>query len=112
MVHARTAAYYVTDLGSECVLNLFNIQDDDIILLDRLLEYRNDATCYIGDIVYEDLPTTLSKLIYIYLECMTLGIYSKYTSDNPISMPDDLLGMCYELYVADSIFRYISDLGS
>ena len=71
MVYPISARYYLSDSDDPtiCNLNIFNLQPDDLMMLDKLLEYRLDATsASIIGIDYDTLTTNLSKLIYIFLD--------------------------------------------
>ncbi len=105
---------YVCDSDSTavCFLNIFNLQDDDLMMLDKLLQYRIDSTSVnIVSIDYNNLSTTLSKLIYVYLAFKILHDYSYFDTSDPISEEDLILENFYESYLTDIIFMYISNLG-
>jgi len=113
MVYPSSAKYYVCDNDSTaiCSINIFNLRNDDIRLLDRLLSYRLDTTgTTIIDINYNSLSTNLSKLIYCYLDLKINKNYSRFDSTTPISSSTSLLENCYEMYVAESVFDYLKYL--
>jgi hypothetical protein len=116
MVYPTSSSYYVCDSDSTaiCNLNIFNLQDDDITLLDKLLEYRIDSTSAdITTIVYDNLTTHLSQLIYIYLNFKINTDYTLFTSlTTPISSSTEVLENFYESFIIDKIFIYLSSLGS
>ena len=101
---------YPTDSTSVFTLNFFDLKFDDFRLLNELLIYRTDSTAAsIADIVYSDLTTNLSKLIYIYLDLKLNENYFLYDDLTLISSSDNPLESTYECYVADEIFKFISN---
>jgi hypothetical protein len=109
--------------------NLFNLQTDDLTLLDSLLEYRQDTTGLVvidttsittttldtsGSIAIlttslVSLSTELSQLIFVYLDLVINKSISNYNSNVPIST-DYSLQTVYELFVVDKYFEYLSCL--
>ena len=75
---------------------------------DRL--YRGGSTPALNDVVYADLPTSLSKLIYIYLDLKINGNFDLLNIEVPIAAEDDLLGTLFEVYVVNESHRYIRNL--
>lgn len=111
MVYPCTSKYYVSD--SESDENIFNLQSDDITMLDKLLQYRIDSTsATITDIVYDDLETNLSKLIYMYLDFKINLNYTTFETSTPISTEDEPLENFFESFISDTIFIYLSSLGA
>lgn len=89
--------------------NLFLLQADDLTMLNALLSYRVDATSVTifdstSGIVYEDLSTPLSKLIYLYLDLKVNDNFSRYDNTTLVSQ-GTLLTTFYELYVLDQYFN-------
>ena len=98
------SSYYVSDSTGT---NLFKLEDDDINLLDKLLTYRLDSTnADISDIEFSSLKTNLSKLIFLFLDLQINGNYENYNTEELISQ--NLLEYCYECYVLDKMFNFIS----
>lgn len=111
MVYPNSSRYYVCD--STATINVFNLQDDDITMLDKLLQYRIDTTsCNIAEIVYDDLTTTLSKLIYIYLNFKINLDFEIFNTNTPLSTDNEVLETFYEAFISDTIFIYLSSLGT
>jgi len=113
MIYPSTSKYYVCDSDDLeiCNINLFNLQNDDKIMMDKLLQYRIDTTSITSiEINYDDLSTRLSKLIYIYLNFKINNNYSLFDK-NPISNEEEILENFYEALILDTIFNYISNLG-
>lgn len=102
------------DSTSVCNINIFNLQPDDLTMLDLLLTYRTDSTAFINisSIVYSNLNTVLSKLIHIYLNFKINNNYSDFDNAIPLSSSIQVLENFYESYLVDTIFKYISSLGS
>jgi len=92
--------------------NIFDLQNDDLDMLDLLLQYRLDSTSVnIVTIIYDDLSTVLSRLIYIYLRFKITRDYSLLDTEDPIARSDSVLENFYESYLVDLVFIYISSLG-
>lgn len=109
--------------------NVFDLQEDDITLLDSLLMFRNgyndstsflfmdststfvayDATSetYVLATNYNILSTELSKMIYLYLRLQILGDFSFYDNNFKIST-GGLLQCCYEAYLLDAYFNFMT----
>lgn len=92
--------------------NVFNLKNDDILMLDKLLDYRLSDSTSIYDIdidstaVYE---TTLSTLIHNYLDLKINQNFDNFDDTEIIS--DDLLTCLFEVYVIEHMFKYVSSLG-
>jgi hypothetical protein len=114
MVYPITGKYYqISDSTSVVLYNIFNLQPDDFTLLDKLLEYRLDSTSVItiSDITYDDLTTVLSQLIYLYLDLKINENYTNFDNVTPLSGSTTLLDNCYEMYVCEELFNFISSKG-
>jgi hypothetical protein len=116
MVYPDTSKYYVCDSDSTavCSINVFNLQPDDLTMLDLLLRYRTDSTSVIDITVYNPaaLSTHLSQLIYIYLNFKINKDYSDFDNVNVISSDNEVLENFYESFLVDTIFIGISALGT
>jgi hypothetical protein len=104
--------------------NVFNLQQDDLVLLDALLAFRLDSTSVTivensqpaffdstSNILYVDfslLSTPLSKLIFLYLD---LKINENFTRYNNLLLVSSggLLESCFEAYVIDEYFKFITN---
>ena len=132
MVKPSSAIYYVCDSDdtSICDINLYNLVSNDLLMLDNLLLYRqgNDSTSIIENIIFENLESNLSKMIYIYLNFKINNNYLNYDlesyneeneiviNENNISITllsnnTNILEMCYELYLIEQLFEGISAQG-
>ena len=114
--------------------NIFLLQNDDIDMLDVLLHYRHDSTSVtiIGhdstsdstsfiiitdataetSIIYgnvDGLNTTLSKLIYLYLDLHINENYLIYYNLSNIISDGTMLSIYFELKLIDDYFNFISD---
>jgi len=112
--------------------NFFQLQHDDFVLLDALNIYRCDSTSvqilqqvsnqppnlfqlpgskdWILTVDFSNLVTSLSKLIFIYLNLKINLDYSFYTwEDGPIGTY--LFEYLYEIYVIDNVFQYMVEIG-
>lgn len=135
MIYANSAQYYriydgTSPVDATSITNLFVLQQDDFTLLDGLLAYRMDSTgtslidstsitsvttTPTGTIIrvyYDGLSTNLSKLIYHYLNLKINGQYAAYDTTTLIAGSDELLESCYEAYVIEQMFQFMSDRGT
>lgn len=119
--------------GEEGATNFFNLQRDDLMMLDALLAYRHDSTSVVmidttsvidstADFVVTDattgityvyatldsLDTALSKEIYLYLQFQIYGNWELYDTDSIIS-DCSLLATCFELKLIDDYFQYMQN---
>jgi hypothetical protein len=107
-VYPTSGQYYMCS-DSTAAINLFLLQPDDFLLLDRLSHFRRHPEhSSVSDIEYGDLTTNLSKLIYIYLVLKIQHDYHLYNNTTLISDPVFSLECCYEAYVAENVFDYVS----
>jgi hypothetical protein len=116
MIYPDSSKYYVcdSDSSSVCSINVFNLQPDDLTMLDLLLRYRTDSTSIIDINVYNPvaLSTHLSQLIYIYLNFKINNDYSNFDNVSVISSNNEVLENFYESFLIDIIFISISSLGT
>jgi len=84
-------------------INLWNITNDDLVLLDLLKQFYNNNTIALPD--YNSLTTVLSKLIYIFLNYCING---DVNIDNVTEiMPHTLLELAYQVKVCHHIYESI-----
>jgi len=108
MIYPVSGKYYQS-VESDGI-NLFNLESDDILLLNKLLEYRLDSTSInIIDIDYSSLSTNLSKLIFLYLDLKINNNYEIFDDVTPIASSINLLENCFEMYICENLFLYISE---
>lgn len=113
--------------------NIFNLQSDDFSMLNVLLQYRHDSTSVtiIGidstsdstafiivtdstsetSVIYgnvDGLNTTLSKLIYLYLDLHINKNYLSYYNIPNIISDGTMLSTYFELKLIDDYFTYMS----
>lgn len=111
MLYPSTAQFYLADSSGNT--NLFNLVNDDFHLLSALLEYRTQGTHFQFDqYIFNDLTTSLSKLIYIFLDLKVNNVVTYYNNDMILSDENDVLGNCYEFYIEELIFDYFSNIMS
>jgi hypothetical protein len=121
MIYPRSAKYLtLSDTGQ----NVFDLQADDLTLLNTLLSYRQDSTgvvivdstaTYFVDstsvstlyATYSNLKTELSKLIYLYLDLKINNNYANYDNLTPVSTTG-LLETLYELVLIDEFFKFMT----
>jgi hypothetical protein len=112
-VRYEQAYFFICDSDDPtvCNVNVFDIQQDDIDMLDLLLQYRIDSSSVsLISIVYDDLSTNLSKLIYHYLNFKINNEYALFDTTTPIASSDSVLENFYESFIVDIIFVSISGI--
>lgn len=102
--------YISSDSTSD--MNIFSLASDDITMLDKLLEYRTTSTTNISNIVYDNLTTNLSKLIYIYVDLVVNGAYSRLNDASILSDNDNLLDSLFEIYVINEAHKIMKTWSS
>jgi len=115
MVYPSNSKFYICDSDSTsvCSVNIFGLEQDDFDMLDKLLQYRIDTTsCDITTIIYTNLTTNLSKLIYIYLKFKLTSEYTLFDNTTPLSDDNNVLENFYESFIVDTIFTYLSSFGT
>lgn len=119
-----SSKYLVVDSSGT---NIFNLQNEDLIMLDALNIYRNDATSLVmidttglslvtdttsGISIlfttYNSLTSKLAKLIYLYLDLLIRGNYENYNNLDIITC-GTLLETCFELFVLDAYFNFATN---
>ncbi len=120
MIYPSSAKYLAID--DDEGTNVFGLQSDDFVLLDALLAFRGDSTGVVivssvttsfdstANILYatySNLSTTLSKLIFLYLD---LEIYNNYLNYDNLTLVSSglVLESLYEVYVIDKYFDYMT----
>lgn len=123
-IYPASAKYLVlSDTGT----NSFELKAHDFILLDALLAYRQDSTSltivdstsvelisdataniYILHANYTNLNTTLSKLIFLYLDLKIYGNYENYNNLTLVSS-GTLLETCFEFLLIDEYFKFMTE---
>lgn len=119
-IYPGSSVYLIMDSTGS---NIFNLQPDDFTLLDSLLAFRNDSTSLtiidsttvtvfdstssILSTSFDILTTELSKMIYLYLRLEIYELYAEYDNLQIIST-DGLLETCYETYLIEQFFVFIT----
>jgi hypothetical protein len=115
-LYSQSAKYYVlNDINNldSTSTNIFQLKQDDIKMLDKLLEYRLDGTSVtLVDIDSTALSTNLSILIYRYLDLRINNNYQLYNNTTLIANLSIILEVSYEAYLIEKMFLYISDKGT
>lgn len=122
LIYPTSAKFY--KISDEDGTNIFNLQHDDLILLNALLQYRIDSTSvtiidsiiidFVGNVLYATysaLSTNLSKLIFLYLDLKINNNYSNYDDTDLVSSSTSVLENQYEAYVLDEFYKYITPKG-
>lgn len=101
--NSTITVYLSTDSTEE--ENIFSLSEDDHTLLSKLLDYRIGRTVSLTEIEYSSLATTLSKLIYTYLDLIINQNYSIFNSNIVISDSSNSLETLFELYVVNETHK-------
>jgi len=120
MIYPTCSRYLVIDESEGT--NVFNLQQDDLTLLDALLQFRTDSTSVtiidsaitlldsttnILYATYGNLSTYLSKLIFLYLDLEINSNFSNYDNTSLVSNGDPLTTL-YEFYLIDKYFEFMT----
>jgi len=135
MIYPTSAKYYVCDDDSTavCNVNAFALTKNDLTVLDALLINRTqdssalvllDTTAVVDPILIDSTSSepskltvnyknlsSLSKLVYVYLEYSIYQTFDHFNNEEIISSKTSSLESCYEGYVLEKIFKYVSDRG-
>lgn len=114
LIRPTSAQYFVAcDSTALEGFNLYNLHDDDLTMLDTLLYYRlyPESATLVG-IDYEDLGSNISKMIYMYLDLRINDNFSLFDHSEMMSSTTDLLEICYESYLIEQVFSFISQQGT
>ena len=123
LIYPTSAKLY--DISDSTGVNVFNLQDDDLTVLNALLQYRVDSTSvtiidstsntFISNVLYatySSLSTNLSKLIFLYLDLKIYGRYTNYDNTTLISSSNSVLESQYEAYIIDQFYKHITIRGT
>ena len=108
-VYPSSGKCYLSDRDPpEADINLFNLQSDDLLMLDKLLEYRtaDSTSTVVLTMDYDLLATTLSKMIFLYLDLKINGSYERYNDEALISSESSVLECFYEVYLVENMFNF------
>ena len=103
---------YITSLDTTTGNNIFNIVNEDVILLDKLLEYRTNIITppTLTGIDYNTLTSKLAKLIFIYLNLVLNDNFSLLNNITAITVnTDSVLLKLFELYVLNESEKIMSN---
>jgi len=114
--------------------NVFNLIDEDFLLLNALNVYRCDTTAviiyeqellssnslvllpdehkWLLSVAFNSLISPLAKLIFIYLNVVINNDYLFYQWNGTNYLSENLLEHLYEIYVIDNIFQNMIKAGS
>ncbi len=113
LVHYRSDLQVYTSVEegvepSNQAQNVLEINEEEIQLLNILFDYRttsSDSTSGLDLIIFDDLDSGLSKLIYIYLQFVLYGDFSLYNNVDTYADSNRLIELIFEKYVIDTYFR-------
>lgn len=121
LIYPAAAKYFISKSTGT---NIFNLQNEDLTLLDALLQYRIDSTSvsiidstavsFISNILYatySNISSTLAKLIFLYLDLKIYGRTSNYDNQITIASSTNILECMYETFVLDEMFKISSVRG-
>jgi len=122
LIYPTSAKYFKIDESG--TNNIFNLQNEDLTLLNALLQYRIDSTSvtiidstsvnFIDNILYtsySNISSTLAKLIFLYLDLKIYGRITNYNNQITIASSTNILENIYESYILDEIFKVTSIRG-
>ena len=105
--------------------NIFSLGSSEIIMIQTLFQYRQDSTsvtlidstgvAHFNPVTktlyadYDALPSCLCKLIYLYLDLKIHGHIDKYNNTDIVAQT--MLTTCYEAYVLENYFNFVSARG-
>ena len=94
--------------------NFFDITPEEENMLDLLLTYRiqsdsTDATTELNVIAWDNLDSSLSKMIYCYLQMVVNNNLTYYNINENLADESRLLELVYEKYLIDSYFQYMEN---
>ena len=116
LIYPNSAQYYMLspdDQTSSTNINIFNLKNDDFLLLNKLLEYRLDSTSVtITDIDSTSLTTNLSIMIYKYLDLKLNNRYQSYNNTVLISDSTKPLEVLYESHLIENFFVFMTNKGT
>jgi len=95
----------IFNYGDATSYNIFSITVGEKQMLDLLLDFKAGRPVDISNISYNMLASSLSKLIYIYLDLELNNNYERYNTDTPINTANRLLAWAYEKWFLDHYYR-------
>ena len=125
LIYPAAAQYFQITANDSTGENIFNLQDDDLTMMDALLQYRIDSTSvtvidstsntFISTVLsanYSSLSTNLSRLIFLFLDFQINGNTSNFNNQMLVSSSISILESMYETYVLDEFFNIVSARGT
>ena len=85
--------------------NIFNITFGENDMLSLLYDFKVGNTIVLNSIVYNDLPSDLSKLIYIFLNYELNNDTTLYETGTSLSTEDRLITWLFEQWLVNHFFR-------
>ena len=101
-IKANRPTCYMSDSTGD---NIKEITDEEIDMMILLLDYRDDLDVDISDLVYDNLESRLSKLVYIYLDVM---VNDEYSSIDRIPLLDDstrTIDLMFEIFTCNECHK-------
>jgi hypothetical protein len=83
--------------------NILNLQTDDLMMMDLLLQYRIGNMPSLVGIYHDNLSTTISKLIYRYLDFKLNANFSWFNTNTLISDQTNIVEVILELYILNEV---------
>jgi len=85
--------------------NIFNLTDQDLMMLDMLFDYKVFGIYDLSGIRYCSLTSCIAKLIYVYLDAFCYNKFNYFDSEEPICADPTILPALYEKHVLDLIYQ-------
>jgi hypothetical protein len=92
--------------------NIFDITYGEKDMLDLLHTYKLGNPVDLNIVNFDDLPSNLSKLIYIFLDFEINERFTLYDNNNPVTTDCRLLEWLFEKWVIDCIYRQLEFMPS
>lgn len=98
-----------TDINELTGVNYFGITEEDKTFLDYLCEYRLTNNIDVSSIVFDNIMSPLSKLIYVYLLYKTTQeVHAYLLSTETLSDSNNLLQVLFEKFIINDIYKSLS----
>lgn len=95
-------------VSSEEGNNIFNLNQEDLDLLNKLKDYKSGNDVTIEDINYEDLNSEIAILIYQFLDLKLNNNFEYFYYNSPINQSGGFVSLL-ELYILNEAHRMIRD---
>lgn len=88
-------------------VNVFDITYGELYMLKLLREHKNGNAINLSNIIYNNLGSSFSKLIYLYLNVEINNDYSLYNDMSLVNSNDRLIVNLYEKFIIEHYYRRV-----